>query len=75
MSNRNSFIAQGSILAVSGILVRIIGLVYRIPLTNILGTEGSAIYGAAYDVYNILLLLSSMSMPLAVSKLYRPGLG
>ncbi len=75
MSNRNSFIAQGSILAVSGILVRIIGLVYRIPLTNILGTEGSAIYGAAYDVYNILLLLSSMSMPLAVSKLVSARVG
>lgn len=75
MSNKNSFIAQGSILAIAGILVRIIGLIYRIPVTNILGTEGSAIYGAAFDVYSILLLLSSMSMPLAVSKLVSARVG
>ncbi len=74
-NNKNSFITQGSILAVSGIIVRIIGLVYRIPVTNILGTRGGAIYGAAFDVYNILLLLSSMSMPLAVSKLVSARMG
>jgi len=71
MANRknNNFIVQGSILAFAGILVRIIGLVYRVPLNNILGEEGTGYYSAAYDVYSILLLLSSLSLPLAVSKL------
>lgn len=69
-SQRNSnFMRQGAILAVSSILVRIIGLVYRIPLNNILGEKGVAYYGVAYDVYSILLLLSSYSLPLAVSKM------
>ncbi|MBE5959084.1 MAG: polysaccharide biosynthesis protein [Lachnospiraceae bacterium] len=65
----NSFIIQGSILAFAGILVRVIGLIYRIPLNRILGNVGNDYYGTAYDIYNILLLLSSTSMPLAVSKI------
>lgn len=65
----NSFLIQGSILAIAGVLVRVIGLIYKIPLNNILGREGIGCYGTAYDIYSILLLLSSQSMPLAVSKL------
>lgn len=64
-----NFIVQGSILAIAGIIVRLIGLVYRIPLVNILGTAGSGLYASAYNVYTILLLLSSYSLPLAVSKM------
>ena len=66
-ANRNSFIIQGSILAFAGILVRIIGLIYRIPLTRILGDQGNDYYSTAYDIYNVLILLSSQSMPLAVA--------
>ncbi len=65
----NSFLIQGAILAIAGIVVRLIGLIYRIPLTNILGDEGMGFYGCAFEVYNIALLLSSYSLPLAVSKL------
>lgn len=68
-SGKNSFIIQGSILAFAGILVRVIGLIYRIPLTIILGDQGLDYYGTAYDIYNVLILLSSQSMPLAVSKI------
>ena len=50
---KNSFLLQGSILAVAGLLVRVIGLIYRVPLTNILGEKGMGCYGTAYDVYNI----------------------
>lgn len=66
---RNEFIAQGSILAVASILVRVIGIVYRIPVTNIIGDKGNGYYSLAYSVYTILLLLSSYSLPLAVSKM------
>lgn len=68
-SKSNSFLIQGSILAVAGILVRVIGLLYRIPLNRILGDVGLGYYGTAFDFYNILILLSSQSMPLAVSKI------
>lgn len=65
----NEFMIQGTILAVSSILVRVIGMIYRIPLTRIIGDEGMGLYSGAFEVYNIALLLSSYSLPLAVSKL------
>ncbi len=68
-NNNTNFILQGSILAVTSIIVRIIGLLYRIPLTNIIGNEGNGYYSAAFEVYSIVLLVSSYSLPLAVSKL------
>lgn len=64
-----NFLLQGSILAAASIIVRLIGLVYRVPLTGILGDEGNGIYAAAFSIYTILLLISSYSLPLAVSKL------
>lgn len=72
MSNRNNrtnFIVQGSILAFTSILVRIIGIIYRIPLQNILKDEGMGYYSSAFEIYSVLLLLSSYSLPTAVSKL------
>ncbi len=65
----NSFLMQGAILAIAGIITRLIGIAYRIPVTNILGEEGQGYYGSAFSIYNIALLLTSYSLPLAVSKL------
>ena len=64
-----SFLMQGSILAVASIISRIVGLLYRVPLTATIGKTGNDYYGTAYEVYNIILLISSYSIPLAVSKL------
>ena len=68
-NNGTNFLVQGSILAVASIISRIIGLVYRIPLNNILGDVGISYYACAFDVYNVILIISSYSLPLAVSKL------
>ncbi len=65
----SNFLIQGSILAAAGIITRLIGIAYRIPLNNILGDEGQGLYGYAFSIYNIALLLTSYSLPLAVSKL------
>ena len=63
------FLAQGAILAAAGIIVKLISLFYRIPVTNILGDEGQGYYSTAFAVYALALMLTSYSMPLAVSKL------
>ena len=65
----SSFLIQGMILAAAGIVTRLIGIAYRIPVNNILGDEGQGFYGCAFSIYNIALLLTSYSLPLAVSKL------
>ena len=55
----SGFLKQGSILAVASILVRLIGMIYRIPMANIIGDEGNGVYSAAFEIYNILLIISS----------------
>lgn len=67
--NSSSFLVQGSILAAASLISRVIGLIYRIPLEDIIGDVGNNYYGTAYRIYNILLIISSYSLPLAVSKL------
>ena len=64
-----SFLVQGSVLAAAGVITKIIGAVYRVPLVNILGDKGMGYYGVAFQIYAIALTLTSYSLPLAVSKL------
>ena len=68
-NNGANFLVQGSILAAASIISRIIGLVYRLPMTNIIGDTGNNYYSCAFEIYNIMLIISSYSLPLAVSKL------
>lgn len=68
MKKKSNFIVQGSILAVAGILSRIIGMVRRVPLEHIIGDKGNGFYTAAYEIYAMMLIISSYSLPLAVSK-------
>lgn len=64
----DGMIMQAGILAVAGIIVRIIGLLYNSPLAAILGDEGIGYYNMAYNAYTIVLLISSYSIPSAISK-------
>ncbi|MBR6157840.1 MAG: oligosaccharide flippase family protein, partial [Lachnospiraceae bacterium] len=66
---KKSLVVQGSILAIAGLITKVIGFIYRIPMANILGNVGNGLYSVAFGIYNIALTLSSYSMPLAVSKL------
>ena len=55
---KHKFLMQGSILAIAGIIVRIIGLLYRIPMISIIGTIVSGYYNSAYSFYSLFLILS-----------------
>lgn len=59
---------QAGILAAAGIVVRLIGILYRSPLVAIIGDEGNGYYNTAYAIYTIILLVSSYSIPSALSK-------
>ena len=65
---KDGFVMQAGILAMAGIICRIIGLLYKSPLTSIIGDEGNGYYGFAYNIYSIILLVSSYSIPSAISK-------
>ena len=68
-SKGDNYIKQGSILAGASLLVRIIGMLYRFPMSNIIGEEGNGIYSVAFEIYDVMLIISSYSLPLAISKL------
>jgi len=61
-------VAQAGILAVAGIISRVIGLLYRSPLNAIIGEEGHGYYSSAYGFYTMILLISSYTIPAALSK-------
>jgi len=67
-NSEKNMLMQGTILAAAGIITKIIGFLYRIPMANLLGNAGNGIYSVSFGIYNIALTLSSCSMPLAVSK-------
>ena len=73
MGNKNAkstnFIVQGGILAMAGVIARLIGLIYRVPMQRTIGDAGMGYYSAAYQIYSLMLIISSYSLPVAVSKL------
>ncbi len=66
---KGGILVQAGILAAASMIVRIIGILYRSPLTAIIGDEGNGYYGFAYNIYAIVLMVSSYSIPQAISKL------
>lgn len=72
-SGEQSFVAGAMIISVGGLISKLLGAAYRIPLTNILGSEGMGIYQMAYPLYCILLTLSSSGIPAGVARLVSSG--
>ena len=67
--NKQTFLGGTVILAVAVAVVKVIGALYKIPLGNILGREGMTYFNTAYNIYSVLLAISTAGLPLAVSKL------
>lgn len=66
---KNGFM-EGAIIATFAIVLsKVLGLIYVIPFYNIIGEQGGALYGYAYNIYNFFLIISSAGIPLAISKL------
>ena len=61
---------QGAtILAIAGIMCKILGGIFRIPLTNMIGAEGQSYYGAAYPVYQLFYTIATAGFPVAISRM------
>ncbi len=66
---KNNFLKGAAILGIAGIIVKILGAFYRIPLSNIIKTEGMGYYQTAYPLYVLLLTVSTSGFPVAIAKL------
>lgn len=67
--SKDSFLKGTAILAITGILVKMIGAIYRIPLSNILPDEVMGYYQVGYQLYVLLVVVSTSGLPTATSKL------
>lgn len=65
----NSLAKQAAILGMAGIIVRLIGFLYRIPLTYMIGDVGNGFYNIAFYIYTFFLIMSSAGLPTAISKI------
>lgn len=64
-----SFINGALILGVAGILVKLMGMCFRLPLTNIIGDDGMGYYQTSYPIYNLLLSIATAGIPTAISRM------
>ena len=67
--NDNTLVKNASFLMVAALISKIIGMLYKSPLSTTLGSQSFALFQFAQNVYFILLMIASFSIPQAVSKL------
>ena len=69
MNQKNNLVKNASFLMIAAMISKVIGLLYKSPLSNIIGSLGMGYTSLAQNAYMILLMIASFSIPQAVSKL------
>ena len=67
--SKKTFVLGAMLLGIAGVMVKVLGLFFRIPLTNLIGVEAMAYYQIAYPVYVMILTVSTSGLPTAISKM------
>ena len=67
--NNNTLVKNATFLMVAALISKIIGMLYKSPLTTLIGRESFACFQFAQNAYFILLMIASFSIPQAVSKI------
>ena len=65
----NGLMSGASVLATGSVIAKVIGALYRIPLTNVLGAEGMGMYQLVFPVFALFMVLSSAGVPTALSRI------
>ena len=66
---KQSFLHGAALLALATAIVKVIGAIYKLPLKGIIGDEGYSYFCSAYDIYTVLLLISTAGLPVAMSRM------
>ena len=69
VQKQNGFLKSVFVLSVGGIVAKVLGAIYRIPLTNLVGSYGMGLYQLVFPLFSLLLTISTAGIPVAVSKL------
>ena len=68
-TKKQNFLQGTALLAMATAIVKIIGAIYKIPLNAIIGKQGFSYYSTAYEIYNVLLMISTAGLPVAMSRM------
>ena len=68
-NRKQTFLGGAAVLAMSTAIVKVIGAIYKIPLNRLLGTSGFGYFNTAYDIYAVLLMVSTTGLPVAMSRM------
>ncbi|SCG84230.1 putative membrane protein yabM [Proteiniborus sp. DW1] len=66
---KNNFLKGAAILGIAGLIVKVLGAFYRIPLSNMIGSEGMGYVQTAYPLYTLLVAISTSGFPSAIAKI------
>ena len=66
---KQSFLGGAAVLAVATAVVKVIGMFFKIPLQNVIGEAGYGYFTTAYDIYSVLLMVSTTGLPVAMSRM------
>ena len=66
---KQTFLHGTALLALATVVVKLIGALYKIPLNGIIGPEGFSYFNTAYEIYNVLLMISTAGLPVAMSRM------
>ena len=66
---KQNFLQGTALLAMATAIVKVIGALYKIPLNAIIGAQGFGYFNTAYEIYNVLLMISTAGLPVAMSRM------
>ena len=76
---KQTFLQGAAILAMATIIVKLLGFAFKVPLNNMIGKLGNSYFYTAYKVYDVLLMVSTTGLPVAMSRMISeeltPGIG
>ena len=67
--SNNKILKGTAVLGIAGVIVKVLGALFKVPLTALIGTEGLAYYGYAYPLYSLFLVIATAGIPVAISRL------
>ena len=66
---KQNFLQGTALLAAATVIVKLVGALYKVPLNAIIGEKGFGYFSTAYEIYNILLMISTAGLPVAMSRM------
>lgn len=69
INKKQTFLGGAAVLALSTAIVKIIGALYKIPIKAVIGADGFGYFNSAYDIYNVLLMIATTGLPVAMSRM------